>query len=660
MSERRRSLFVLLIVLGLIAGSLFAVSSRDTKLGLDLQGGVQLIFEGQPTAQQPTVTQEALQNSLDIMRERVDAFGVAEPELLLSGSNQIEVNLPGDEDADRAAQQVGSTAQLFFYDWEANILDEDCQTNPDENSSQKRQITGFYRAVQAASECEPQRDDNNSAADAPRFYAFNETSKQPLNGGTASSSREEALEDLSDAERANAEVVQVPEGILVVRDQKADADAPDPDRFWVIQDNPALGGTDIRNPEQNFDQQGGNEPIVTFDFTDRGREAFQNITREIAQRGQDNALPGTDPSVGSQHFAIVLDDELVSSPTISYIEYPDGIDGETGAEISGSFTISLRAGPGEDPRDRRAADPARADLELAGLRVARRPGARPGRAGRRRGLPDRRALPDRLLPRARRHRRARDGRLRALLLRARRADPDHAHAARHRRPDPHTGGGGRRQHRDLRAGQGGAARRPQRRPGDLRRLQEGPDRDRGRERRHVPRRLHPLHPRHGGRQGLRAHARRRRHPVALHRRARHPGDALRDARDGAAALARGARRARLEADPVRLHRPLALVLLDVGRDPARLRDRARRPGAELRDRLRGRHADHRAAGARRLRRPGAGRARRHRPRRRRDPDRRQPGAGRERRPDQRRAARPGRGPARRRTSSGTASGWRTT
>ncbi len=340
MSERRRSLFVLLLVLGLIAGSIFAVSSRDTKLGLDLQGGVQLIFEGQPTAQQPTVTQEALQNSLDIMRERVDAFGVAEPELLLSGSNQIEVNLPGEEDADRAAEQVGSTAQLFFYDWEANILDEDCQTNPDENSSQKRQITGFYRAVTAASECEAQRDNNNSAADAPRFYAFNETSKQPLNGGTASSSREEALEDLSDAERANAEVVQVPEGILVVRDQKADADSPDPDRFWVIQDNPALGGTDIRNPEQNFDQQGGNEPIVTFEFTDRGREAFQNITREIAQRGQDNALPGTDPSVGSQHFAIVLDDELVSSPTISYIEYPDGIDGETGAEISGSFTIS--------------------------------------------------------------------------------------------------------------------------------------------------------------------------------------------------------------------------------------------------------------------------------------------------------------------------------
>ncbi len=340
MSERRRSLFVLLLVLGLIAGSIFVVSSRDTKLGLDLQGGVQLIYEGQPTAQQPTVTQESLQRSLDIMRDRVDAFGVAEPELLLAGRNQIEVNLPGVEDAERAAEQVGSTAQLFFYDWEENILDEDCQTNPDENASQKTAVTGFYRAVQAASKCDPQRDDNNSAADAPRFYAFDETSKQPLNGGAPSSSREEALADLSDAQRANAEVVQVPEGILVVRDEKPDADSPDPDRFWVIQDNPALSGTDITNPEQNFDQQGGNEPIVTFGFTDEGREAFHDITREIAQRGQDNALPGTNPNAGSQHFAIVLDDELVSAPTINYLEYPDGIDGENGAEISGSFTIS--------------------------------------------------------------------------------------------------------------------------------------------------------------------------------------------------------------------------------------------------------------------------------------------------------------------------------
>ena len=162
MSERRRSFFVLLLVLGLIAASVFAISTRDTKLGLDLQGGVQLIYRGQPTAQQPTVTQEALQRSLDIMRDRVDALGVAEPELMaLAGEEQIEVNLPGVENADRAEEQVGNTAQMFLYDWEAVILDEDCRTDPDENANNRQAITGFFNAVRQASQCDPQVDDNN-------------------------------------------------------------------------------------------------------------------------------------------------------------------------------------------------------------------------------------------------------------------------------------------------------------------------------------------------------------------------------------------------------------------------------------------------------------------------------------------------------------------
>jgi SecD/SecF fusion protein len=56
MTERRRSLFVLLAVAVLIAGSLAVVLSKPTKLGLDLQGGVQLVYHAEPTAQQKTST----------------------------------------------------------------------------------------------------------------------------------------------------------------------------------------------------------------------------------------------------------------------------------------------------------------------------------------------------------------------------------------------------------------------------------------------------------------------------------------------------------------------------------------------------------------------------------------------------------------------------
>src|SRR5918998_964437 len=162
MSERRRSLFILLLVFGLIAASIAVVATKETKLGLDLQGGVQLIYEGQPTPQQPTVTQEALDRSLQIMRDRVDAFGVAEPELQLLGEEQIEVNLPGVENAERAADQVGTTAQLFFYDWEANILDDSCRTNPEQVAGPGGQqpVTGLHQAVKRAARCDPQEDRN--------------------------------------------------------------------------------------------------------------------------------------------------------------------------------------------------------------------------------------------------------------------------------------------------------------------------------------------------------------------------------------------------------------------------------------------------------------------------------------------------------------------
>ena len=339
MSDRRRHLLVLLIVLGLIAGSAAVIFTKSTKLGLDLQGGVQLVYQGKPT-KQTAVNAESLQRALDIMRDRVDAFGVSEPELARTGEDQIEVNLPGVEDAERAARQVGSTAQLFFYDWEANVLDENCQTNDTEINGGQQPVSGLYNAVKRASKCEIKVPADSQAAAASRFYAFDKTSKKPFNNGLPGESREEVLDGLSDAEREKAEVIEVKPGVLVLREQKADADSPAPDSFWVIRDDPGLSGTDIKNPEQNFDQRGSNEPIVTFEFNDRGQKAFQDITARVAQRGADNANPlNPDPESNSQHFAIALDNELVSVPLINYRENPDGIDGSTGAQITGGFTI---------------------------------------------------------------------------------------------------------------------------------------------------------------------------------------------------------------------------------------------------------------------------------------------------------------------------------
>jgi SecD/SecF fusion protein len=356
MSERRRSLFVLLIVAALIGGSVYVALSKSTRLGLDLQGGVQLVYHAEPTVQQPTVDSEAMQRSIDLMQQRVNAFGVSEAEILQAGKDQIEVNLPGVKDAQAAAQQVGSTAQLFFYDWEANILDEKCKANPDLNANQRQAVSGLRTAVLQASKCtnvgvgaglNPLADNSpggpSQAAAKPRYYVFDKNTKKPLSGGQTYDSRQKALDSLTTAEKAAAEVVEVPAGVLVLRVEPTPPTAntpnpPKPDRWWVIQDRPGLSGTDIKDPQQSNDQAVGNEPIVTFNFSSKGRAAFQAITRRVAQRGADNALGG-DPLTTSQHFAIALDNELVSSPYINWKENPDGIDGATGAQISGSFTI---------------------------------------------------------------------------------------------------------------------------------------------------------------------------------------------------------------------------------------------------------------------------------------------------------------------------------
>src|SRR3954454_23998315 len=208
MSERRRSLFVLLIVVALIGASIAVVLTKPTILGLDLQGGVQLVYRAEPTAQQP-VDADSMQRSIDLMQQRVNEVGVSEAELFRSGENQIELNLPGVKDAEAAARQVGSTAQLFFYDWEANILDEKCKTDPDKNANNRQPLVGLRTAVLQASKCDnvgvgkgsdPLAGDSAGgpaqAASKPRYYLFSKNTKKPLNEGQTYNSRQEALDSL--------------------------------------------------------------------------------------------------------------------------------------------------------------------------------------------------------------------------------------------------------------------------------------------------------------------------------------------------------------------------------------------------------------------------------------------------------------------------------
>jgi preprotein translocase subunit SecD len=101
------SLVGVLVVTVLALGATIA-SGNSPELGLDLQGGASVVLE--PKNEVPS---SVLNQSIEIIRSRVDALGVAEPDISRQGESII-VQLPGVKNRDRALQIVGQTAQLYF------------------------------------------------------------------------------------------------------------------------------------------------------------------------------------------------------------------------------------------------------------------------------------------------------------------------------------------------------------------------------------------------------------------------------------------------------------------------------------------------------------------------------------------------------------------
>jgi SecD/SecF fusion protein len=372
MTDRQRYGFVLILVIGLLVASAVVLTQFPTRLGLDLKGGTQLVYQGQPTPQTPKVTQDALSRAVNIMRQRVDQLGVAEPEIQTYGGNQISVGLPDVQDTSRAEKLVGSTAQLYFYDWEANALTANGKTVASQLQAQDpAAITmsqgsggpGFpgggsmslYDAVKLASK-QPPHTSSNSSRNTNQYYMFGAPGSPACEaaakfyGTTVQVGQHCYLsgpdDNVSDLESglppgvsaSEGQVITVPPGTVVL--QAADVSskhttpfASPSAQFYVLNDNVALLGNEITNPQQSTDQTGS--PDVTFGFTSSGGSKFQNVTQQIAHRGAFDSIGST---TLNQHFAVALDNKLVTVPQINFRQYPDGITGGNGADITGGFT----------------------------------------------------------------------------------------------------------------------------------------------------------------------------------------------------------------------------------------------------------------------------------------------------------------------------------
>src|ERR1039458_7048523 len=375
MTDRRRNTFVLLIVAGLVVLSLLVevgipgvVKAKKTRLGLDLKGGVELTYQGRPTAQ-AKVNAESLNRAIDIMRKRVDQLGVAEPEIQRTGSDEIDVALPNVSSSGRAEAQVGKTALLYFYDWEPNVIGPDGKPAPSESTvtggaNAASSISGLleYQAVQRAAKrptilrkndttlqpgCTPAQKEGCIYGS---WYLLDTKHEKMLCSGVGPTCAPEETEANLYADNykppagSKPKAVRVNPGTIVVQARPVEGASgkvtvASPNSWYVLNDDPVLTGSDIKNPQESSESESGT-PDVTFGFTSHGQSVFQKVTKEIAQRGQEAQLPGVSKEAAQQHFAIVLDGQVITAPSIDYTKYPEGIDASTGSEISGGFTLT--------------------------------------------------------------------------------------------------------------------------------------------------------------------------------------------------------------------------------------------------------------------------------------------------------------------------------
>src|ERR671932_237210 len=114
---------------------------QGAKLGLDLQGGTQLTLQADMSQIPPDQRDTAMKGVVNVISRRVNAYGVAEPEIQTRGTDRVIVQLPGVRDIEEAKKLIGQTAKLEFKEQDAtgNWIPSTGQLN-----SQTVALTGTY------------------------------------------------------------------------------------------------------------------------------------------------------------------------------------------------------------------------------------------------------------------------------------------------------------------------------------------------------------------------------------------------------------------------------------------------------------------------------------------------------------------------------------
>ena len=363
------------------------------------------------------------------MRERVDQLGVAEPEIQRSGSDQIAVALPGRQErrarpTSRSARPPSCTSTTGRRTSSARTASP-TPHGPDVTGGRPpagrapARCRTTTRSARAA-KCPAQNDARTARPTATRTTSSTQDRRQVA--------RRPGRHPQADARPQTDGRRRRPRTSSVVDGQAGHGRRPGraartattatraPTQWYVLRDNPRSRARTSRTRSRTSTR--ARAATAADRHLRLHRQGPQGLAGRHARRSPSAARRSSSPGAAGrrafQHFAIVLDNELDLGPVHRLPAEPGRHRRRATARRSRAASRSSRAQDlAEPPEDRRAADQARADLAVAGLGDARQAGAAPGPDRRPRRLRRRRAVPARLLPRARRDRGRRAGRLRA-------------------------------------------------------------------------------------------------------------------------------------------------------------------------------------------------------------------------------------------------------
>jgi SecD/SecF fusion protein len=351
MTSRRSNLTLLAVTLAAVFGVLalaLPVSPiyQGPKLGLDLQGGLEIVLRAVPPKDH-TLTPEDMDRSVEIMRARVDKLGVSEPEIRQQGDDQIGVQLPGISDPEQAAALIGKTAQLWLFDLQANVL---------EPTAAEQAFLRYPQPTPSLFQLLKQLQPRAEKGTPEEYYLVDPKAKRVLLGRQPEDTPDRLrLRWLGLEQNAGKKFPKrfeswgVPENTIILNCGIGERycpgineDPPTRNYYYLFKfepddkDHPVpeMTGADLKLDGTRQDFRSGEGAIVLMEFTGKGGDKFHAITRELAARGRAASQSVDDPQAALQSFAIVLDREIKSAPTIDWNDNPDGIAGGS-AEITG-------------------------------------------------------------------------------------------------------------------------------------------------------------------------------------------------------------------------------------------------------------------------------------------------------------------------------------